>query len=140
MLPGEATLRARVGERRRIFDTLIEADGGQPVAQRTADGRFVDPIILTPAVRLDAAKHLRASCSAAPRARRSRWLPRAQKPSERQSAHSTSELQKRIAAAWRLPALPEDAVLVPQAPASSAAARLQHQRYGPRGVEATEDD
>jgi hypothetical protein len=30
-------------------------------------------------------------------------------------ALSDSELQKRIAAAWRLPALPEDAVLVPQA-------------------------
>ena len=36
-------------------------------------------------------------------------------------ALSDLELQKRIAAAWRLPALPEDAVLVPQAPDSSAA-------------------
>lgn len=136
-------VRARVGESgERIFDTLIELMEGNPVAQRTADGRFVDPIIPTPAVRLDAAKHL-SELVFGRAASQTEQVAAEGAEAEREAirALSDSELQKRIAAAWRLPALPEDAVLVPQAPASSAApAPFSISDMARAAWEATEDD
>ena len=110
-------VRARVGESgERIFDTLIELMEGNPVAQRTADGRFVDPIIPTPAVRLDAAKHLSETVFGRA-ASQTEQVAAEGAEAEREAIRALSDLEPEAhRAAWRLPALPEDAVLVPQAP------------------------
>lgn len=110
-------LRSRVGESgERIIDTLVELMEGVPVAQRTADGRFVDPIIPTPATRLDAAKHL-SEILHGRAASQTEQVQAEESEAEREAIRALSdfELERRLAGAKPLPEL-EEGVLVSRAP------------------------
>lgn len=106
-------LRSRVGDNgERILDTLVELMEGNPVAQKTADGRFIDPIIPTPATRLDAAKHL-SEILHGRAASQTEQVQAEESEAEREAIRALSdfELKKRLASEFALPELEEGVIV-----------------------------